>query len=130
MSSFSFRLHKNDTKPKLKNSPSAFAILIVLDYIRMIPSQNGAINDNNPTPVLDYIRMIPSQNRLCIIVIFLLVLDYIRMIPSQNPAKMRTSHILVLDYIRMIPSQNTATNYVIDFDSFRLHKNDTKPKLC
>ena len=56
------------------------------------------------------------------------VLDYIRMIPSQNAGLTEKLKDTVLDYIRMIPSQNKVSFLSPISASFRLHKNDTKPK--
>ena len=81
-----FRLHKNDTKPKLNVKCDCLSHL-VLDYIRMIPSQNKYFKRKLNELVLDYIRMIPSQNELHTHNQQPHVLDYIRMIPSQNYSK-------------------------------------------
>ena len=74
--------------------------------------------------------MIPSQNKSAKIKIDPKVLDYIRMIPSQNSRNLIKLERHVLDYIRMIPSQNMRMRWrCVCVWRFRLHKNDTKPKL-
>ena len=72
--------------------------------------------------------MIPSQNLKTDTIKSFIVLDYIRMIPSQNCGGLNPVLIVVLDYIRMIPSQNFSFKLITTLYSFRLHKNDTKPK--
>ena len=73
--------------------------------------------------------MIPNQNIKFDSFLKEIVLDYIKMIPNQNNCFIYINNNNVLDYIKMIPNQNILFVSSLLKSGFRLHKNDTKPKL-